>query len=105
MKTLPLTFRADRFNFTQLTRSGDLAIYRKEKPATNYVGFEVIRIQRHNGFEIKGRKVEPTEFYPGNEKWGVDGFTCMTEARAQEKLAELLSLSAKNATPEKGPTV
>lgn len=100
MIPIPLSFTGDGFQFSQLTRSGNLAIYRKTKVATGWVGFEVVRIKPRRGFTVKGEYYPPAEAYPGSEKWGIDGFSCHSYPRAQVKLAELASFDAKNATPE-----
>jgi hypothetical protein len=76
-KPLPTRFRRDGFDYRQVAREGDVAIYEQrwtgcEKPSVCY---EVIRIRRHEGFQIDGRIIEPAETYPRSEDWGVYGFT------------------------------
>lgn len=96
MTPLAESFKANGFVFTQLVRAGDLAIYRKAKG--NWVGFEVIRVQRHTGYTIAGKFCPPAEFYPANEKWGVDGYSCVSEDRARVKMAEMGLPVPKKAT-------
>jgi len=53
------------------------------------VCYEVVRIRRHEGFQINGRFVEPAEIYPKAEAWGVDGFTLTEKDAAFAKLREV----------------
>lgn len=91
MKPLPQTFTANGFVHEQLVREGNYAIYRRFKQGGGQEHFEVVRIRSHNGFKIPGtNKVAlPAETYPGNEKWGVDGFMCPTIELARAKFDEL----------------
>jgi hypothetical protein len=90
-KPLPTRFRRDGFNYRQIAREGDAAIYEQRwsgccKPSVSY---EVIRIRRRPGFQIDGRLVEPAEVYPNSEAWGVDGFTLTDKDAAFAKLREV----------------
>jgi hypothetical protein len=87
MTQLPLTFTKSGWTFRQVWREGDQAIYRKEKG--NTVVYESIRVLSHDGYEIAGKRVEPAEYYPGNEAWGTDGFTCGSFERALERVGDL----------------
>jgi len=85
-------FRRDRFEYRQIAREGDAAIYEQtwsgcSNPSTCY---EVIRIRWRAGFQIDGRFVEPAEVYPNSEAWGTDGFTFTDKDGAFAKLRELL---------------
>jgi hypothetical protein len=84
-------FRRDGFDYRQIAREGDVAIYSQTwsgcpDPA---ICFEVIRVKRRQGFEIAGRFVEPAEIYPSSEAWGTDGFTVTDKDAAFAKLREL----------------
>jgi hypothetical protein len=88
---LPTRFRRDGFDFRQIARQRDAAIYAQvwnvcSDPA---VCFEVVRIKRREGFEIKGKFIEPREVYPNSEAWGTDGFTLTDRDAAFAKLREL----------------
>jgi hypothetical protein len=90
-RPLPKEFRHDGFQFRQIAREGDAAIYSQTwsgcpDPA---ICFEVIRVKRRQGFEIAGRFVEPAEIYPSSEAWGMDGFTITDKDAAFAKLREL----------------
>jgi hypothetical protein len=52
----------------QIKRTDTVAMYSKAN------GFEVIVIQRHDGYEIGGSKVEAAEHFPNNEAFGKLGW-------------------------------
>jgi hypothetical protein len=90
-KPLPTEFSRDGFDYRQIAREGDAAIYEQTWSgcANPSVCYEVIRIRRREGFHIDGRSVEPAEVYPNSEAWGVDGFTLTDKDAAFTKLREL----------------
>jgi hypothetical protein len=88
---LPTRFRRDGFEYRQIAREGDAAIYEQTWSGCSdpSVCYEVIRIRRRDGFQIGGRFVEPAEIYPKAEAWGVDGFTLTDKDAAFAKLREV----------------
>jgi hypothetical protein len=90
-KPLPTRFRRDGFNYRQIAREGDAAIYEQTWSGCveQSVCYEVIRIRRRDGFQIDGRLVEPAEVYPSSGAWGVDGFTLTDKDAAFAKLREV----------------
>ena len=91
-KALPIRFRRDGFEYRQIARERDAAIYEQtwsgcSEPSACY---EVIRIRRRDGFQIGGRFVQPAEFYPSSGAWGFDGFTLADKDAAFAKLRELV---------------
>ncbi len=84
-------FRRDGFNYREIAREGDAAIYEQSRTGSNglRVRYEVIRVRRRVGFMIHGRHVEAAEVYPASEAWGTDGFTVTDKDRAFAKLREL----------------
>jgi hypothetical protein len=69
-KPLPKEFQRDGFNYRQIAREGDIAIYEqvwtgRAEPSRSY---EVIRIRRRDGFQIGSRLIEPGEVYPASER-------------------------------------
>jgi hypothetical protein len=90
-KPLPTRFRRDGFNYRQIAREEDAAIYEQTWSgcANPSVSYEVIRIRRREGFQIESRLVEPAEVYPGSDMWGVDGFTFTDKDAAFAKLKEV----------------
>ena len=94
-KPLPTRFRRDGFEYRQIAREGDAAIYEQtwtgcSNPSACY---EVIRIRRRQGFQIGARFVEPAEVYPNSAAWGVDGFTLTDKDAAFTKLREVAGQS------------
>ena len=91
-KSLPTRFSRDGFDFRQIAREGNAAIYEQTWSgcAGPSVCYEVIRIRRRDGFQIGGRFVQPAEVYPSSGVWGVDGFTFTDKDAAFAKLRELL---------------
>jgi hypothetical protein len=90
-KPLPTGFRRDGFNYRQIAREGDAAIYEQtwSRCSNPSVCYEIIRIRRREGFEVDGRLVEPAEIYPHSDAWGVDGFTFTNKDAAFAKLREV----------------
>ena len=90
-KPLPIRFRKDGFNYRQIMRDGNAAIYEQTwngclEPSISY---GLIRIRRREGFQINGRFVEPGEVYPNSKAWGVDGFTLTDKDAAFAKFRKL----------------
>jgi hypothetical protein len=90
-RPLPKEFRRDGFDYRQIAREGNAAIYEQRWTgcAEPSVCYEVIRIRRRDGFQIGGRFVEPAEVYPPSEVWGTNGFTLTDRDAAFAKLREL----------------
>jgi hypothetical protein len=90
-KPLPIRFRRDGFNYRQIARERDAAIYEQTWSGCSdpSVCYEVIRIRSRDGFQIGERFVEPAEVYPNSEAWGVDGFTLTDRDAAFAKLREI----------------
>jgi len=89
-RPLPTRFRHNGFDYEQIHREADLAIYRQSWNGNKHsAAFEVISIRRHDGFRIDGRFVEPAEVYPNSEAWGTDGFTVMDKDLAFIRLRKL----------------
>jgi hypothetical protein len=88
---LPKEFRRDGFQFRQIAREGDAAIYEQAwlDCSNSSVAYEVVRIRRRDGFWIADRWVEPAEVYPISEAWGADGWTFTNLDRAFAKLRDL----------------
>jgi hypothetical protein len=91
-KPLPVQFRRGGFEYRQIAREGNAAIYEQTWSgcAEPSVCYEVIRIRRRGGFQIGDRFVEPAEVYPSSGVWGVDGFTLTDKDAAFAKLRELV---------------
>jgi hypothetical protein len=90
-KPLPTHFRRVGFDYRQIAREGDVAIYEQTWSGCSNprVCYEVIRIRRHEGFQIDGRLVEPAEVYLNSDVWGMDGFTFADKDAAFAKFREV----------------
>ena len=90
-KRLPTKFSRDGFDYRQVAREGDAAIYEQTWTGCSdpSVCYEVIRIRRRKGFHIGGRFIEPSEVYPKSDVWGADGFTLTDKDAALAKLREV----------------
>jgi hypothetical protein len=89
-RPLPKEFRHNGFDYRQIYRQGDLAIYRQTwKGNEHSAAFEVIRVKRREAFQVEGRLIEPAEVYPNSEAWGTDGFTFADKDAAFAKLRGL----------------
>lgn len=92
MKTIEPQFRHNQFDYRQLTRIGDVAIYEQTKGKIR--AFEVVRIGRHNGFSVAGKTFPPSETYPSSEQWGQKGWTYTDLESARAKLQSLVESRA-----------
>jgi len=90
-RPLPTQFRRDGFEYQQIAREGDAAVYKQTWTGNSdpTVCYEVIRVRQREGFQIDGRFVEPAEVYPNSDAWGVDGFTFTDKDSAFAKLQEV----------------
>jgi hypothetical protein len=90
-KPLPTRFRRDGFEYRQIARERDAAIYEQTWSGCSdpSVCYEAVRIRHREGFEINGRFIEPAEIYPKADAWGVDGFTLTAKEAAFAKLREV----------------
>jgi hypothetical protein len=90
-RPLPARFRHNGFDYRQIARKGDAAIYEQRWTgcAEPSVCYEVIRIRRRDGFQISEKFIEPYEVYPNSDAWGVDGFTFTDRNKAFDKFFEI----------------
>jgi hypothetical protein len=88
---LPIRFRHNGFDYRQIAREGDAAIYEQRWAgcAEPSVCYEVIRIRRRDGFQIGEKFIEPYEVYPNSNAWGADGFTFTDRCKAWDKFFEI----------------
>lgn len=68
MRPLPTEMKNHGYSMKQIKRTDKIAMYSK------CGGYEVVVIQKHNGYEIKGIKIEPAEYLPKDEDFGVKGW-------------------------------
>lgn len=89
----PLLFK-NGFRYQLVKRIENFAIYTQKKEGFGYVYYEVIKIQTvKKDVTTKFMTLKAgTEFYPSINSWGVNGWTCGTLQRAEEKLNELIEI-------------
>ena len=68
MKLLPTEIKNHGYTMKQIKRTDTVAMYSK------CGGYEVVLVQSHNGYEIKGIKIEPSEYLPRDEDFGTKGW-------------------------------
>jgi hypothetical protein len=103
-KPLPTRFRHDGFDYRQIAREGNAAIYEQTWSgcADPSVCYELIRVKRREGFQIGGRFVEAAEVYPNSESWGLSGWTYTEKEAAFRKLRKIMNVRQKeSANPVK----
>ena len=106
MIKLPIAFRFDKFEFKQIAREGDVALFRKTKvykrssreikryklaPVFEFETFEVVIVQKMDEHQWPNGDVTPAhEYMPPSEEWGTLGWSLQTRERAWEKFRELV---------------
>lgn len=90
MKKLQKEFKKYGENFSQVVRKNGFAIYSRSSngKVTNY---EVIKINKHNGYSLGGNLIEAAEVYPGSSLWGKQGWTCVSLNKAEDRLDDLIN--------------
>ncbi len=90
MKTLETSFTRKGFQYRQISRDGDVAVFEQRWGKNGSPAFETVIVQRHHGREIMGVKIPPAEFMPSTSQWGVKGWTFTHRDQALLKAASLL---------------
>jgi len=90
-KPLPKQFRRDGFDYRQIARERNASICEQtwngcRNPS---IAYEVVRVRRHDGFQIGSRFIPPAEVYPRSERWGELGWTFCDKGAAFAKLREI----------------
>lgn len=91
MKKLEKEITKKGFKYTQVKREGNKAIYLQERLEKNSTlkKYEVIQIKKHDGYEINGVKILPSEVYPSSTQWGTHGWTFEDLEDAEKKYKKL----------------
>ena len=102
MTPLPEKFRqrgGSGFDFVILQRDGDVVLVSKSKPMESCNGtltvFEVAIVQKLPAYEIAGNRIEAHEAMPGNEQWGVSGWSFLNKGSAIKQFNNLISKKTK----------
>lgn len=99
-KLLGTSFKHRGFDYQQLDRVGDVAMFEQTKTGLSCVWYEVVIVQRHNGYEISEKKIEPAEMMPPASAWGKHGWTFRDKPKALAKFVELVSAARIKAETE-----
>lgn len=99
-KPIETSFRRDGFDYRQIQRIGDVAIFEQSKPSLTSTWFEVVIIRRYDEREVFGKRVEPMEGYPGSSQWGTHGWTLRDRPKALAKFDDLVSAARVKAETE-----
>jgi hypothetical protein len=98
MQTLPETFRYDSYDFTQIKRVGNVALFSKHKAGHTQTHYEVFIVQQHPAETIRGIPYPEREKMPHTETWGTLGFTPYDLPAAERRFNELVKRSAMAAS-------
>jgi hypothetical protein len=87
MKKIETKFTKKGFKYTQVVRKGDKAIFTQERTEKGSIikNYEVVVIKKHNGYEIGGNIIPPSEVYPSSTQWGTLGWTFQNLEDARKK--------------------
>lgn len=89
-RPLKTAFRSKGFDYRQIERKGDVALFAQTKPGLLHTWYEVVVVQRHDEYEIGGAKVEAAETMPSTSQWGRLGWTYRDEKSAKVRFDELV---------------
>lgn len=84
-KVIPTEFKKKGFTYKQVKREGMKAIFEQSREGSSLKNYEVVKLSRHNGYNMGGSFIEPSETYPGSSLWGIMGWTCLDMDRALVK--------------------
>jgi len=98
-KPLKTQFRRGGFDYRQITREGDFAIFEQRWGNSPNVCYEVVVIKRHDGFYKGDQFIEAAETIASSERWGEHGWTVLTRDDALDKLNQLLSRTIRKHQP------
>lgn len=88
---VPVTFRKNGYQYDQIFRAGNIAIYMQRSLDGKSSYYEVWVIRISEARTIKDYVFARKERQPGNEDWGKYGFTFYTLQGAQNKAEQLAS--------------
>lgn len=88
MQLLPEHFKKNGFEYNLVERSSMTAIYSQSLDG-DLLAYEVIRVTVAPAGEIMGNPVVEREILPGNEQWGIRGWTYWDLAKARTRASEL----------------
>lgn len=90
MEKLKKQYNKNGYLFSQVWRNENTAIYKQILPETGQaIGYEVFEIIKRGERKIGNNVIAAGEFVPGNEQWGLKGYTVHTIFEAKQKVAIL----------------
>ena len=100
MQVLELELEDGRFQYVQVERRENVALYTQTHKASGTIRYEVIKIKIQAEHTWPNGVTTPEkEAYPGSGSWGRDGWTFFALAPAQQKMGELLASAADEPPP------
>ena len=85
---MQLEYKKNGNHHRQIFRLNDIAIYEMKSPETGRIlGYEVFEVQKNKERIISGIVIPASEATPGNEQWGIKGFTIWQKSDAFKKAA------------------
>jgi len=87
---LPIRFTYNGFNFKQIDRIDNIAIYEQSKPAIDAPIYEVVKIKKKTYGKLSPLAGQQYSAYPTSSEWGLYGWSYINLAKAQEKFSELV---------------
>ena len=88
-KVIPAEFKKKGFTYKQVKRDGMKAIYNQTRADSSLNNYEVVKLGRHNGYQMGGVFIEPSETYPGSSLWGITAWTCCSIDEALVKYSNI----------------
>lgn len=85
MKPLEQIFRKNGFDYQQVWRDEDYAIY-EQWDGEKLIAYEVFKTNKNEAREIAGVAIAASESVPGNKQWGTNAWTVYTLEEAQGKV-------------------
>ena len=100
MQVLELELEDGRFQYVQVERRENVALYTQTHKASGTIRYEVIKIKIQAEHTWPNGVTTPEkEAYPGSGSWGREGWTFFEITAAQQKMGELLASAADEPPP------
>lgn len=87
-RALPLQFNKNSYQYKQVWRDEDYAIYSQICDGVIYA-FEVYRISKNESGELFGKYFEASESIPSSEQWGKTAYTVADMERAFKRIEDM----------------
>lgn len=91
-RLLETKFKHGGFDYRQLQREGNVALFEQAKGGA-VVSYEVVIVRVKPASSIQGRIIPEREAYPSNEEWGTFAWTVVRLEDAKERFNRLVDAS------------